>query len=122
MKERFCAARHSRVSMSADAARTQCLRMTLMAFVVDCDLQGFEEFLILRGQFDLARRLKLALDRWLGIVSNISVIRLFGRVVALVESDGCLQDEEHIVTGPFDFTDGSGNAIGIGERFIYRVP
>src|SRR5487761_2500830 len=89
-------------------------------FVVDGDFQRPQEFLVLRGQFDLAdsapRRFLRRLDLHVFAIPGFIVL------LALVESDGRFQDQEDIVAGTLDFTNRGGDAVGIGKRFVDRVP
>ena len=47
------------------------------------------------------------------------VLVLFG---TLVESDGGFQNQEDVITGAFDLPNRGGDTVGIGERFVDRIP
>src|SRR5437868_924154 len=106
---------------SKPGERTRTVRRPLAAVVVDGDLQCPQEFLILRGQFNLPYPsprgfgLSFQFHRFFGFV----VLVLFG---TLVESDGGFQNQEDVITGAFDLPNRGGYAVGIRERFVDRIP
>ena len=46
---------------------------------------------------------------------------IFRRFFALVKADRSFKHQKDVVAGSFDLADGSGDAIGIGKRFVDRV-
>src|SRR5882724_3674771 len=92
----------------------------LPAFVVDRDLQRAKEFLILRRKFDLptdfaARGLGLGAE-----LDGFTFVAVFG-ILALVESDGGLKNQEDVVPRAFNLANCGSDAIRVGKRFVDRV-
>jgi len=100
-------------------------------FVVDGNLEGAEEFLVLGGPADLARAalpapFAVLFDLFLKVglktgFNNRLGVRFLAGFVALVEADRGFEHEEDVVAGALDFPDGLGDAVGVGKRLVDRV-
>src|SRR5262249_55120241 len=87
----------------------------LVTFFVYGDFQRAQEFVILRGQLDLACGFKRSRN------GGFAFGRLAILLVPLVEPDGGFQNEENVVPGPLNLPDGLGDAIRVGKRLVDRV-
>ena len=73
------------------------VRRSLAVFFVDRDLQGAQEAMVLRGEFDLAGGFERPL---LGLLCRLDLLLvLFVVFVPSIEADGGFQNEEDVVAG-----------------------
>ena len=75
------------------------------------DAECFEEPLVLSGEPDYAIGAHFVRLHG-GIVVRIVII------VPFIETDGGFQNEEDIVTGAFDLSDGFSDTFGVGKGFV----
>ena len=87
--------------------------------VIDRDLEGAQEAVILGSEFDLAGGFKRALGLfdYFGLV----LFLVFGVLIPPVKTDSRFQHQENVITGSFDFPDCLCNPVGFGEGIVNRV-
>ena len=77
--------------------------------------------MILRRELDLTRGFKSPFRKGNGIGFRLRNLIFVRGVVALVEANGGFQHQENIVPGLLNFANRTGNAFGIGQRFVDRI-